>query len=256
MTVRSRTSAASEAPLGAMLRKLNLWAALDAADELAVLALPHMLRPVEPHQYIVRERDKPAHSCLMVSGFSYRHKIVGNGARQILGIHMAGDMVDLQNSLLDIADHSVQMLSRGEVAYIPREAILELARTRPALGFAFWYDTLVDGSVFREWIANVGRRDARTRLAHLLCEIAVRFEAAGLGSRNQYELPMTQEQIADSTGLTSVHVNRTLKELERQGLINRTQRSVAIADWDKLATEGDFDSTYLHLRRDPAAQLQ
>ena len=119
---------------------------------------------------------------------------------------------------------------------------------------AMWLDTLVDGSIFREWIANVGRRDAHTRLAHLLCEFSLRLKIAGLGKSNQYELPMTQEQIADCTGLTSVHVNRTLKILEAEGLIQRrSSRTVTIGDWKKLAEAGDFDSTYLHLRKDEAA---
>ena len=119
-----------------------------------------------------------------------------------------------------------------------------------------WTDTLVDGSIFREWIANVGRRDARTRMAHLLCEFSLRLKVAGLGTDDQYELPMTQEQLADATGLTSVHVNRTLKALERDGLIQRSNpRFVQIGDWRKLAEAGDFDSNYLHLRgNEPALQ--
>ena len=253
---QTNSSVRSDEPLAPLLRKLALWAAIAPADQAALLALPHTRRTVEAHHYIVRERDKVSHSCLMLSGFSYRHKIVGTGARQIVAIHMAGDMVDLQNSLLRISDHSVQALTQSDIAMIPREALLKLALSRPGIGFALWYDTLVDGSVFREWMANIGRRDARTRLAHLLCEIALRLEAAGLGGQNQYELPMTQEQLADCTGLTPVHVNRTLKGLDRDGLITRTQRSVTIADWDALAQAGDFDSTYLHLRREPEAQLQ
>lgn len=236
-----------DTPLAPMLRKLQGWVELDEVDQQHVLALPHEVREVEAHQYIVRERDKPSHSCLMVSGFSYRHKIMGDGGRQIVGIHMAGDMVDLQNSFLGIADHSVQMLTHATVAFIPRDALRELAFERPPVGLALWHDTLVDGSIFREWIANVGRRDARTRLAHLLCEFALRLEAAGLGGPRGYELPMTQEQLADATGLTSVHVNRTLKALEKDGLIARTQRSVTIDSWEKLAAAGDFDSNYLHM---------
>jgi CRP-like cAMP-binding protein len=120
---------------------------------------------------------------------------------------------------------------------------------------AMWYDTLVDGSVFREWIANVGRRDARTRIAHLLCEFSLRLKVAGLGEATDYELPMTQEQIADCVGLTPIHVNRTLKALEVEQLIARkTSRTVTIGDWNKLANVGDFDSTYLHLRESEAAR--
>jgi CRP-like cAMP-binding protein len=119
-----------------------------------------------------------------------------------------------------------------------------------------WIDTLVDASIFREWIMNVGRRDARTRVAHLLCEFSLRLKLAGLGQDNSYELPMTQDQLADATGLTSVHVNRTIKLLEAQGLIDRSSpRSIHIGDWRKLAEVGDFDSNYLHLRENDAASL-
>ena len=111
-----------------------------------------------------------------------------------------------------------------------------------------WLDTLIDGSIFREWIANVGRRDARTRLAHLLCEFALRLKVAGLATSGRYELPMTQEQLADATGLTSVHINRTIRGLELDGFIERDDpRSIHITDWDRLAEIGDFQSEYLHL---------
>jgi CRP-like cAMP-binding protein len=160
---------------------------------------------------------------------------------------MKGDMVDLQNSMLGTADHSVQMLTKGEIALIPREAIQQLAMERPRIGMAMWKDTLVDGSIFREWIANVGRRDAHARLAHLLCEFALRLKLTGLGEHTSYELPMTQEQLADAVGLTAVHVNRTLQALERGDLISRKSRSIKINDWQRLADAGDFDATYLHL---------
>jgi CRP-like cAMP-binding protein len=130
---------------------------------------------------------------------------------------------------------------------IPVEAVQEIAFKRPNVGKAMWYETLVDASIFREWTLNVGRRDALTRTAHLLCEFAVRLETAGLGEQCAYELPMTQEQLADALGLTSVHVNRTLQALAAQGLIERTKRSVKIGDWKRLAAVGDFDSNYLHL---------
>lgn len=162
--------------------------------------------------------------------------------------------MDLQNSFLGVADHSVQVLTDSDIAYISAEAIKKLAFDRPAVGMALWIDTLVDGSIFREWIANVGRRNAQTRIAHLLCEFSLRLEVAGLGEATRYELPMTQEQIGDCTGLTSVHVNRTLKNLEAARLIERqSSRSVTIGDWRKLAEAGDFDSSYLHLHEDEVA---
>jgi CRP-like cAMP-binding protein len=237
-----------------MIRKLSYWHPLDHADEEALLNLPYRTRKIERHGHIIREREATTHSCLLLSGFAIRHKIVVDGARQIVAIHMKGDMVDLQNSFLTVADHSVQVLTESEVAFIPRDEIKKLAFARPNIGMAMWFDTLVDGSVFREWIANVGRRDARTRIAHLLCEFSLRLKVAGLGEATNYELPMTQEQIADTTGLTSVHTNRTIKALEADGLITRSSsRSITIGDWQKLADAGDFDSNYLHLKEDEPA---
>jgi CRP-like cAMP-binding protein len=231
-----------------LVRKLSYWQRLDGADRSALLALPHVAKSLEQHQYIIRERDRASHACVMLSGFSIRHKIVGGGYRQIVAIHMKGELVDLQNALLGTADHSVQMLTAGQVAMIPREEIIKLAFERPAIGKAMWFDTLVDASIFREWIANVGRRDARTRIAHVLCEFALRLKVAGLADGTDYQLPMTQEQLGDTTGLTSVHVNRTLKLLESEGLIERlSPRAITIGDWKRLAEVGDFDSAYLHL---------
>jgi len=236
-------------PLHPMLRKLQGWQALDAADCEAILGLPHLMRPLKAGQYVVWDGDRPQFSGLLVSGFAYRHKIAGSGARQIMSVHMRGDVVDLHNSMLGVADHNVQMITAGEVAMIPVEAIRELIAARPAVGAALWFETLVDGSIFREWIVNVGRRDSRTRIAHLLCEIALRLEVAGLGERSAYEMPMTQEQLADAVALTPVHVNRMLMALGADGLIRRSQRHITVADWDALAKVGDFDARYLHLDR-------
>jgi CRP-like cAMP-binding protein len=237
-----------------MLRKLEYWQKFDAADRAALLGLPHTVKTLEHNHYIVRELDRATYSCVLLSGYAIRHKIVAGGARQICSVHMKGDLVDLQNSLLGTADHSVQMLTAGKVAIVPRDAIERIAFERPAIGRAMWTDTLVDASIFREWIANVGRRDARTRVAHLLCEFSLRLKVAGLGEQTGYEMPMTQEQLGDATGLTSVHINRTLKGLEADRLIERTTpRSIVVGDWRKLAEAGDFNSAYLHLHHtDPA----
>jgi CRP-like cAMP-binding protein len=199
--------------------------------------------------YLVREGEKPEYCCAMVKGFAFRHKLTGDGARQIMSIHIPGDLVDLQNSFLDESDHNVQTLTRVEVAFIPRPAIRELAERFPGVSRAMWTDTLIDASIFREWVANVGRRDALARIAHLLCEFAMRLEAAGLAEAHNYELPMTQEQLADAAGLTPVHVNRVLKELDRRGLIVRRKRAVSIPDWQKMREAADFSARYLHLRQ-------
>jgi CRP-like cAMP-binding protein len=241
MTIGSET-------LNPMLRKLRLWARLNPADERALLELPHKVVTIRRSRTLVTDGDVISHCCLILSGLCVRYKIVGDGGRQILSIHMVGDLVDLQNALLGVADHGIQTLTDCEIARIPIEGIRRLTSTRPQVADALWYDTLVDGSIHREWVANVGRRKGKTRIAHLLCEFALKLDAIDPGHQLDYELPMTQEQLADATGLTPVHVNRMLQSLAKDGLIERvTSRSVVIGDWKKLAAAGDFDRAYLHL---------
>jgi CRP-like cAMP-binding protein len=235
--------------LESLLRKLEHWHPLNEEDRQAVLALPHVTRDLTANQFLVWDGDRPQNTCLILSGFAFRHKIAGNGSRQILSIHMKSDLIDLQNSLLGVADHNVQMITAGSVALIPVDAIRDIAFRIPAVGMAMWYETLVEGSIFREWILNVGRRDAFTAIGHLLCEFALRMDVAELGKSTNYELPLTQEQLADAVGLTSVHVNRTLMRLEEEGHIRRSKRTIHIDDWQALAKVADFEPRYLHLFR-------
>ncbi len=234
-------------PLELLVRNLQLRSHLPKEDREAVLALPFTLHTLEPSTYTVREADPPEFCTVLLSGFAYRQKLTGDGARQIIAIHIPGDALDFQNLFLDISDHSIQMLTRGEVAFVPRPPMQELARSRAAVGHAILVKILVEASIFREWVVNVGRRDSRSRLAHVLCELGVRLEAQGLADEYGYELPMTQEQLADALGLTPVHVNRTLKTLEAEGLIQRTRRKISFPDWNRLRTIADFNQRYLHL---------
>ena len=103
-----------------LVKKLELWRPLDEREREVVLALPHIVEEVLPNKYIVREGDQPSHTCLLLDGFAFRHKVLVDGSRSINAIHMKGDAVDLQNSLLGTADHSVQTLTRATVAYIPQ----------------------------------------------------------------------------------------------------------------------------------------
>lgn len=234
-------------PLDLMVRKLAQHSLLDEHDREGILSLPHTVRILEPSSYTVREGDPPQGCAVLLSGYAFRQKVTSDGARQIVAIHIPGEALDLQHLFLDVADHSVQTLSRAEVAFIPRAALQELMRVRPAVRHAILVSILVDASIFREWVLNVGRRDARTRMAHLLCEVAVRLEAQGLAAEYRYELPMTQEQLADAVGLTPVHVNRTLKSLEADGLITRNRRQVSFPDWQRMREVADFTQRYLHL---------
>lgn len=229
-----------------MVRKFERRAALSEADRAVLFNLPFRTRTVEPHQYILREGDRNTECCLILNGFAYRQKTTVEGSRQILSLHIRGDFVDLEAALLRQADHNIQALTRCEVANIPSSAIRALQLSHPAVAQAMWVDTLIDASIFREWIVNVGRRDARARVAHLLCEFAKRLELAGLADETGYELPMTQEQLGDATGLTVVHVNRTLKTLESEGLIKRQRRFIHIPDWQLLRSVAGFSELYLH----------
>ncbi len=234
-------------PLELLVRNLELRAPLPEEDRNAVLALSYTLRTLEPSTYTIREADPPKLCAVLVSGFAYRQKLTGDGSRQIVALQIPGDALDLQHLFLNTADHNVQMLTRGEVAFVPREELQELARSRPAVGHAILVKISVEASIFREWLLNVGRRESRARLAHLLCELAIRLDAEGLAEDYGYELPMTQEQLADTLGLTPVHVNRTLKTLEAEGLIIRNKRNISFPDWERMRGVGDFNQRYLHL---------
>ena len=233
-------------PLQLLCRKLATHHPLSREDAQIVLQLPYKLRTLEAQSYLVREGDKPEQCAVLVSGYAFRHKLTGDGSRQILSLHIPGEALDFQHLFVDEADHNVQMLTRGQVAEIPRHAIEELALGRPSVGQAIMVYTLAEASVFREWVLNIGRRDARSRIAHVLCEFAVRLSAQRLTPPGGYELPLTQEQLADATGLTPVHTNRTLQSLRKDGLIQLRANRLTVLDWHGLAEIGDFTERYLH----------
>lgn len=243
---RRRESLLDSHPLDLLVRKLSTHAHLSDEGRRAVLALPYSLKTLEAQSYITREGDPPISCGVLVSGFAYRQKLTSDGARQIVALHMPGEALDFQHLFLDVADHNVQTLTRATLAFVPREAMQELASTRPEVGHAILVCLLVEASIFREWTLNVGRRPAPARMAHLLCEFALRLEGQGLVSEYGYELPMTQEQLADALGLTQVHVNRTLKILESRGLITRDKRRVYFRDWERMREFADFNARYLH----------
>ena len=233
-------------PLAALARRWSRHTELTPHDRDALLAMPFTRKAYSKDGYIVREGQQTTECCLLLRGFAFRQKLLSNGTRQIISIHIPTEFVDLQNGLLGTADHSVQSLDRCEVAVIARPVILEVASSYPNLRMAMWVDTLIDGSIFREWVVNVGRRDARARIAHLLCELALRLEQVEAGRHGMFDFPITQEQLADCTGLTAVHTNRTLQSLRKDGLIQLTARTLTVLDWDGLREVGDFDELYLH----------
>jgi CRP-like cAMP-binding protein len=246
---------AEDTALESLVRRWECHVPFTEADRQAIRALPFVRRSVERDTYLVREGDDAQHCTLLLSGFAHRHKLIRNGARQIISIHIRGEFIDLQNSMLGVADHNVQTLCRSEIAQVPRAALRDLSTRHPEIGRAMWIDTLIDASIFREWVVNVGRRNSQSRIAHLLCELTLRMELAGLADAEGYDLPVTQEQLADATGLTSVHVNRVLRSLREEGLISLTTRSLRILNAQRLREVGDFNERYLHLAP-PPVQLE
>ena len=231
----------------ALTHALAHHAHLSPKDRGAILDLPFVFKSLPAGSYLLREGDMPTHCALLVSGFAFRQKRNSDGARQILSLHFQGDMLDLQSLFLDVADYSVQTLTQADVAIIPKMALVELATKRVSIARSITTSLLIEASISREWLFNVGRRDARARIAHLLCEIGMRLNLhTGTESRS-HDLPMTQDHLADALGLTKVHVNRTLRGLEIEGLLIRNGRSVSFPDLERLREVADFSPRYLHV---------
>jgi CRP-like cAMP-binding protein len=233
--------------LALLVRKLERLGELDSEDKRQLARLELRIERVPRSRVLVAEGDVPRQCCLLIAGFACRYKEAANGSRQIVSFHLPGDLLDIEHLLLSRADHSVQAITEATVGWVDKGELRRLAWQRTAIGEAMWRDCLIDASIFREWVLNVGRRDAKARVAHLICEFAARCEAAGLGTADGLELPMTQQQIADATGLTPVHVNRTLRALDRErALWARNGNRLRIVDWARLQAIGDFDASYRH----------
>jgi CRP-like cAMP-binding protein len=232
-----------------LIRQLESTTDLSEADRKALGALTFRTRTIGERRDIIRENSRPVESCLVVEGMLCRYKMLSNGRRQILSFHMPGDMPDLQSLHLTQMDHAVASVTPAIIALIPHDAIHALSRTAPTAANALARHSLIDASIFREWIANVGRRTALERIAHVICECFVRLRAVGLAKEKTFELPLTQAEFGDATGLSNVHVNRTMKELRRLGLIATNGKVHGILDWEMLQEAGDFDPAYLHLKR-------
>lgn len=229
-----------------LIRKLDRLHPLSPADHAAIRMLRVRIHSVHPLETLVRHGDIVRECSLLIQGYAFRHKVAANGGRQIVSFHIPGDVLDVQHMLLTKADHNVQTITEALIASIPVASLKKLVEERPAVAAAFWKDSLIDASVFREWVLNVGRRDAKTRVAHMLCEFAARRQSSGLGTPERFDLPMSQELIADATGLTAIHVNRMLRALSDDGVIERDRREVRIVDWQRMQRVAEFDADYLH----------
>ncbi len=238
-----------------LIRKLASIAVLTAAERDALAGLPLRLRSIPENTDLVHEGETPSECCLIVEGFVGRYKLLGQGQRQIMSFHIPGDIPDLHTLQIRVMDHSLGALAPCRVAYIPHAALTDLVRTHPGLCTALWRDTLVDAAILREWLANIGRRNAHQRLAHLYCEIYMRLHAVGLAEGRRFVFPVTQAELGDAQGLSTVHINRVLQDIRRDGLIASDGTETVISDWLRLQAAGDFEPEYLHLRPDAGAEF-
>jgi CRP-like cAMP-binding protein len=229
-----------------LIRKLENVAVLTGEQRDLLERLCDKPRAVPAHRDILRQGERPNHLHLIIEGWAMRYNVLPDGSRQITAFLLPGDFCDLQVMVLDQMDHSIATLCPTRVAYLPLETARELAGQRPELVQALWWATLVDESVLRAWIVNLGRRDAEQRTAHMLCELYQRMDNVGLVSGKTFDLPLTREEIADSLGVTPTHLHRVMKNLTAHGLIAFRNKRLSVPDIEQLKHAAGFDPAYLH----------
>ena len=231
--------------LAAFVRRLQLRSDLSDQEQGAIVALPGRAREVGAHREVVRPGDPTSQCCLVADGLLARFDQMLDGSRANTALHIPGDMCDLHSVVLPVAGWGIIALAKSVVVDVPHAALRQLAANFPAVALAFWRDTAADAAVLGKWVANLGRNDAPTRVAHLLCEMGRRMEDAKLGTRRRYRLHITQEQLGDTMGMTPVHVNRVLRILREARAADFQERYVEVFDLDRLMAIGQFDPAFL-----------
>lgn len=229
------------------LLKLRARDSIDAAEEEAIRWSITELVEYPADHVLVRAGEQLHFSTLVVAGLICRYKDLSNGQRQITAIHVPGDFADLHGFTLKHLDHNVMALSPCTIAKSPHDRIQKVCEDFPRLARLFWFSTNLDACIHREWEVSLGRRTALERTAHLLCELHVRLGMIGLAHSNIYALPLTQTELAECLGLTSVHVNRVLRELREAGLVEFRSGQVTINNFEGLKRAAEFDPAYLYL---------
>ncbi len=232
-----------------LYQKLSCFADLSDSDRAGIDGLLQKPQCYNAGEDVRHQGERPEHVLLMLEGWAYRYKILRDGRKQIVGFLMPGDICDMHVFILKAMDHSIGVLSDAKIVQISPEQILKLCADCPTINRALWWSTLVDESIQREWLTNLGQRDAYNRIAHLFCELGVRMSQIGLRENSRFSLPLTQAELADTVGLTSIHVNRVLQRLRNEGHILLKDKQLTIYNFDELARVCDFTANYLHLER-------
>ncbi len=233
-----------------LLMKLRARDEIDAAEELALREAVGEVRDLPANRTFIRRGEELQQSTLLLDGLMCRYKDLGGGERQITELHVSGDFADLHSFTLKTLDHSIMTLTDCRVAMVPHEKLAQITRDHPHLTRVLWFLTNLDAAIHREWELSLGRRTAIQRIAHLICELRVRLGLIGQADDTGYALPLTQADLSDCTGLTPVHVNRTLRDLRERGLMDFRGRRVTIHDLNGLMALAEFDDAYLYLRRE------
>jgi CRP-like cAMP-binding protein len=234
-------------------QKLELFGPLSEEDRSALSRFSRArLRQFASHEDVIREGDRPRDLYLFHSGWACRYKQMEDGRRQIIAYALPGDLCDLNLFLLGQMDHSIGTITSVTVAQVSRDAFEEFALNHPRVVHAFYWENLVNAAIQREWTVTLGRRSAIERIAHLVCELFLRLRSVGLTLTNAFEWPITQVELADTTGMTSVHASRTLQELRHLGLVRLKDRFLIIADLRRLMQVAMFNPSYLHLHPEGA----
>jgi CRP-like cAMP-binding protein len=202
---------------------------------------------VDSRRDLISEGDKPRYVHLVLDGWGARYKSLPDGKRQIVSIFLPGDFCDVNVYILKYMDHSIGAITRLKVAMITPDEMNTLTVGRPRITQALWWHELVTAAIQREWTLNIGQRSAYERLGHLLVELYLRLQTVGRARDGRCDFPLTQNDLADATGLTAVHVNRTLQELRGDGLIELERKQLHILDLDRLMDVSMFNPNYLHL---------
>lgn len=231
----------------ALSLRLEAFTRLSAEDRAVIATISQVSRIIPPRRDLIREGEKPRFVHLMVDGWACRYKALPDGRRQIVAFFVPGDFCDLNVYVLKEMDHSIGAITRLSVADISRDEMDELTSNHPRITQALWWEELVTNSIQREWTLNIGQRTAYERIAHLLVELFLRLRSVKLTNGDSCDFPITQTDIADATGLTAVHVNRTLQELRRDGLIILERKRLRIPDLKRLKDAAMFNTNYLHL---------
>jgi CRP-like cAMP-binding protein len=238
-------------PNNPLIRKLEQFARLSADDRRVLDRLVgERVRRVGPREDVIREGEKPRVVSLVLSGWVCRYKQLADGRRQIMGFFVPGDLCDLNVYILREMDHSVGTITPVTLAEVPRPVMEEVTLAHPRITQALWWETLVNAAIQREWTVSLGQRTAFERIGHMLCELFLRLRAVGLTEGERCDLPITQAEMADATGLSTVHVNRTLQELRGAGLVVLKGGALSIPDLPALQDATLFNPNYLHLDRE------